>query len=76
MVKSPTGLIAPLSRSHIRHSFLIIIDIVFHLPLRTAFFRLVSIPGIAKMPRPVDACGVCGYGSRLEEHTAKGRDLI
>ena len=46
MVQSPTGFFAPLLRTHIRHSFPI--DIVFYF-LRTAFYRLVNNPGIAKM---------------------------
>ena len=46
MVQSPTGFVAPLLRTHIRHSFRI--DIVFYL-LRTAFYRLANIPGIAMM---------------------------
>ena len=60
MVQSPTGLNAPLLRSHIRSSFL---DIVFHLLLRTAIYRLVNTPDAAqRWPMPVDACA-CGYGS-------------
>jgi hypothetical protein len=53
MVQSPTGLIAPLLRSHIRSSFL---DIVLYLLFRTAFYRLVNIPDAAqRWPVPVDA---------------------
>jgi hypothetical protein len=56
MVQSPTGLIVPLLRSHIRPSFL---DIVFHLLLRIAFYRLAITPDAAqRWPMPVDAC-VC-----------------
>jgi hypothetical protein len=64
MVQSSLGLIAPILRSHIRTSFL---DIVFHLLLRTALYRLVNTPDAAqRWPIPVDACVcvcVCGYGS-------------
>jgi hypothetical protein len=42
MVQSPTGLFAPLSRSHFRSSFGFTIDIAFHLLHPAAFYRLFS----------------------------------